>query len=103
MIPYPWMKTSSESADDVARFAGLSIWWAPYFCPTARMSGESVETKISSTELDSDAAMSGYSQRGLPRTSDVFFPGKPVLPPRPIISAQIMSYSLWGLDKSMFL
>ena len=36
-------------------------------------------------------------------TSDVFFPGKPVLPPRPIISAQIMSYSLWGLDKSMFL
>ena len=55
--------------------------------------------KIWSTFAEPAAAMSGYSHNGRPSTSETFFPGKPVLPARPIMRAAIMA-SVYGLEQS---
>ena len=52
-----------------------------------------------STCFEPEAAISGYSHRGRPRTKETFFPGKPVLPARPIMRAAIMESVYW-LDQS---
>ena len=56
--------------------------------------------KIRSTFVDPDAAIRGYSQSGRPSTSETFFPGKPVLPARPIMRAAIIPSVYW-LDQSV--
>ena len=62
----------------------------PYFLLPLVITGQSVDTKTLSINLDFLEAINGYSNVRLPNIFLIFFPGSPRLLARPIINATII-------------
>ena len=88
------ISTANVVASSVAKPTGLGSTSAPAICATSAISGSSVDTTKRSINCDCSAAAMLQSISGRPQKGRMFFPGRPLLPPRAGIAPRTIFYGL---------
>ena len=93
------ISTANVVASSVAKPTGLGSTSAPAVCATSAISRSSVDTTKRSINCDCSAAAMLQSISGWPQKGRMFFPGRPLLPPRAGITPRTIFYGLDAMSR----